>query len=175
MNELMPARNPMRQRNMLSPEERRLLQTAGSSDAPLPELPNVSAPERWFREKMQGLADRYPNWQDYLPTTPEVGLPGGPEQGQASPMPYGGMTDVPKSVPAPEPTDGFNSRAGDMRAVLRTALHIRDDISPEAQQALDDFANSSEGRAISERIAAGDPDAANLAKQGLVRMLQGAP
>jgi hypothetical protein len=179
MNELAPGG-----RNMLDPKERKLLED-----------------QAWWQAKradklkaMQPVADYWPTASDLpeLPNSPEafakrhprlsqipgaqtvMGLFGGPDEAAAA-VPMGGETVVAKSpVEAPvASTEGVNSRAGDMRDVLRTALHIRDDISPEAQTALDDFANSSEGRAISERLAAGDPGAVNAAKQGLIRMLRG--
>jgi hypothetical protein len=59
---------------------------------------------------------------------------------------------------------------------LRQSLQIRDDLSPEAAMALEDYAKSAEGRAVAEGLLAsqGDRDLIGKAKAGIMAIMRGA-
>jgi hypothetical protein len=72
----------------------------------------------------------------------------------------------------PKSSTGRQSNAGSLRDILRGALHIGSDVSPEADTALQDFVNSSEGRAIASELAVNpSPELVDRAKQSLIAML----
>jgi hypothetical protein len=155
----MPKRNPLR----VQEQKNALLRSRGQpaeSDygQALPELPD---------DTIAQFLKAHPNLAGYLPSAETIRsyLPGGaaPAQAYGSPV---NETVVPKT------STGRQSNAGSLRDILRGALHIGSDVSPEADTALQDFVNSSEGRAIASELAVNpSPELVDRAKQSLIAML----
>jgi hypothetical protein len=188
MNELMPARNPLRDPNMLQPGQTRFYPKRPEGEGLMAKAGRVMSGdfspvmsylyETIGEDGIMQLLAKGKEWgADKLPGGDTVyGMVGSKLDPYTRPEPDA-LPELPKETVVaktqPRETMGVNSRSVDPRGVLSSALNIRPNLSPEAQGYFDDLANSSEGRALAERIAAGDAGAAEEAKRKLMMAVRG--